>query len=805
MRALLVFCIVYQYSKKKFILSICCFFCLFLPLNTWAQRNAATQQDATQRFSISGYISDAESGERLIGANVLNVPGRQGSAANAYGFYSLSIKSDSVQLRYSFVGYESKKVGFLLSKDTVLHIQLKVANRLQEVVVNADRPIEENTQMSRIEIPVSQIKAMPALLGEVDVLKVLQLLPGVQSGMEGSSGIYVRGGGPDQNLILLDGVPVYNASHLFGFFSVFNADAINRVELIKGGFPARYGGRLSSVIDISMKEGNMKEFRGEGGIGLIASRLTLEGPLKKDVSSFLISGRRTYLGEVASLFLNQEGDQTQYYFYDLNGKLNYKFSDRDRLYLSAYTGDDRYKSLNSQKYSFGAFEDRSRMNWGNITTALRWNHVLNQQLFSNTTLTYSRYRYHFFNSYKTEQNYEEGIKKEYYETHKLSGIQDFALKTDFDYLPNPNHLIRAGAGIIHHTFQTGAATFNHSGQEGEMLLGMDPIYALEHALYVEDDFKISERMKVNAGLHFSGFSVLERYYPSLQPRISGRYMLKEDLSLKASYASMAQFIHLLTNTGIGLPTDLWVPSTDKIKPQQSSQLALGLAKTIRKDYELSLEGYYKKMDNLIEYQEGTSFMGEHHNWEEQVDVGQGWSYGGELFMQKKTGRTTGWFGYTLSWNNRQFEEINFGEIYPFKYDRRHDISLSLVHKFNERTELSGTWVFGTGNAITLPTSTYQSLNYDWEDGPLDHDDYNLNDSSKRNEYRMPAYHRLDIGLSRFKKTNWGERRWVFGIYNAYNRANPFYMAVGINEKNQKNFTMYSLFQIIPSISYNFSF
>jgi outer membrane receptor for ferrienterochelin and colicin len=803
---------------------------LFLPFSLWAQqvaapkdatpRNAAqrgaAQRGAAQRFSVSGYITDAETGESLIGANILNIPGREGSAANTYGFYSLTLKPDSLQLRYSFVGYESKEVDFFLRKDTVLNIQLQPANRLQEVVVTAERPIEENTQMSRIDVPIDQIKKLPALMGEVDVLKVIQLLPGVQSGTEGSSGIYVRGGGPDQNLILLDGVPVYNASHLFGFFSVFNADAINKVELVKGGFPARYGGRLSSVIDISMKEGNMKELKGEGGVGIIASRLTLEGPIQKDKSSFIVSARRTYLDILARPIIKAQtdGDETVgYYFYDLNAKVNYKLSERDRLFVSAYLGDDRfyahYKYDDQYNGRKSETKEKAGLNWGNITSAIRWNHIINQKLFSNTTLTYSRYRFNLYDQLHRKETFEEQVREERYQTEYRSAIQDFSLKTDLDYLPNPNHYVRAGASIIHHRFDPGVFAYDDF-VEGDTLMGSDPTFAIEHAAYIEDDFKINDQLKLNAGLHFSGFAVDQEYYTSLQPRVSLRYLILPDLSAKASFASMTQFIHLLTNSGLGMPTDLWVPSTASVKPQQSQQVALGIAKTYATHYEVSLEGYYKKMHNLIEYKEGASFLNLDKNWENKITTGRGWSYGAEVFLQKKTGKTSGWIGYTLSWTNRQFEELNFGEVYPYKYDRRHDLSIAVNHSFSKKLELSGTWVYGTGNAITLPVAQYQ---YVWNGiypiDPAGHNNYSFNNvdvNSRRNEYRMPAYHRLDLSLSLFKATRWGERRWVFGVYNAYNRQNPFFIHIGYDYEAQKRaFRQVSLFQLIPSVSYNFKF
>ncbi len=766
-----------------------------------------------QRFSVSGYITDSESGESLIGANIYNLTTKEGSSSNTFGFYSLSPGTNSVQLRYSFVGYKSEQISFTLSRDTIINIQLNPLSQLQEVTITAEQPIEENTQMSRIDLPVAQIKSLPALLGEVDVLKVIQLLPGVQSGTEGSSGIYVRGGGPDQNLILLDGVPVYNASHLFGFFSVFNADAINKVELIKGGFPARYGGRLSSVIDISMKEGNMKEFHGEGGIGLISSRLTLEGPVIKDKSSFIVSARRTYFDILARPLIKAfaDGDGTAgYYFYDLNGKINFKFSDKDRLYLSSYMGDDRFYSRYTYDYHENEtfYEEKSKagLNWGNITTALRWNHMINKRLFSNTTLTYSRFRFNIYEDWENIATKKGETSRERFYMEYLSGIRDYALKVDFDYLPGPDHFIKTGLNVIQHRFNPGALAVEE--QDFGLNIGANPINALEHAIYVEDDYKVNERLKINAGLHYSGFAVRGKHYNSLQPRLSSRYLISPALSFKASYARMTQYIHLLTNSGIGLPTDLWVPVTERIRPQQSHQVALGFAKTIKSKYEVSVEGYYKTMDNLLEYKEGSSFFNEDNNWENKITMGKGRSYGAEFFLQKKTGKTTGWLGYTLAWANRQFNELNEGKVFPYKYDRRHDVSLVVTHRLNERTELSGTWVYGTGVALTLPTGTYKMA----EDPLVPHypqrfmDSWNVvNNFSDRNGHRMPHYHRLDIAVSRFKKTKWGERRWVYGIYNAYNRLNPFYIDIAHDRNGKKQFVQYSVFQLIPSISYNFTF
>ncbi|MGB3586792.1 MAG: TonB-dependent receptor plug domain-containing protein, partial [Tunicatimonas sp.] len=633
------------------------------------------------------------------------------------------------------------------------------------------------------------------------------------SGNEGTSGLYVRGGGPDQNLILLDGVPVYNASHLFGFFSVFNADAINNVQLIKGGFPARYGGRLSSVIDISMKEGNMKEFHGEGSLGLIAGKLTLEGPIVKDKSSFIISGRRTWIDILARPLIRAQtdGDETVgYYFYDLNAKVNYKFSDRDRLYLSAYLGDDRFYARYNYTDSFSGVEledmDESGLQWGNITSALRWNHMFTPKLFSNTTLTYSRYRFDISNEYRYEYLGDSANQKlvDSGFAKYLSGIEDFAAKIDFDYLPSPNHFIRFGVNAIHHTFRPGALNIQYdddfSRDALDTLLGSQETQAIEFAAYVEDDIEITNRLKINAGLHFSGFYVNDQLYTSLQPRIAGRYLLNEQLSLKASYVQMAQFIHLLTNSGIGLPTDLWVPATDRVRPQTAQQWALGGAYNWRSGYEISLEGYYKSMRNLIEYREGADFINVNQDWQDKVAVGDGRSYGAELLIQKKKGRTTGWLGYTLSWTDRQFDDLNFGERFPYKYDRRHDLGLAVVHEWRENIDISATWVYGSGNTVTLPTAIYQGSGHTSPFGDV----YHYGD---RNGFRMRAFHRLDASITFRKQNRWGERAWVFGVYNAYSRQNPFYMYLDPSYEpgQDAQFKQVSLFPIIPSISYRFNF
>ena len=771
-----------------------------------------------QKYTINGYIKDASSGESLIGANIFEKNTLSGTSSNTYGFYSLTLPaSDSLTILYSYVGYGAQAVQLALTQDTTINIELTDNAQLDEVVVTATEmdKIQEVTQMSTVSVPIEQIKSLPAFLGEVDVLKTLQLLPGVQSGNEGTSGLYVRGGGPDQNLILLDGVPVYNASHLFGFFSVFNADAINNVQLIKGGFPARYGGRLSSVIDINMKEGNTQEFHGEGSIGLIGAKLTLEGPIIKDKTSFIVSGRRTWIDLLARpLIKSQTGGEvtTGYYFYDLNAKVNHRFSNRDRLYLSAYLGNDqfyaRYQYEEAERGTTLNDRDEAGLEWGNITSALRWNHTFTPKLFSNLSLTYSRYHFDLFNEYRYEylsdtsnqKLTDQGLLK------YISGIEDLGAKLDMDYIPSPRHFVRFGGNVIRHTFRPGALNVKYDDQVGsdqlDTLLGARNTYATEFAAYVEDDIEITQRLKLNAGAHFSGFYVNQELYTSLQPRLAARYLLSDKISLKASYARMAQFIHLLTNSGIGLPTDLWVPATDRIRPQNAQQWALGAAREWGNGYEVSLEGYYKTMDNLIEYREGASFIDVNSDWQDKVTVGDGRSYGGELLIQKKEGRTTGWLGYTLSWTDRQFDELNFGKRFPYKYDRRHDVSLAVVHNWKENVEVSFAWVFGTGNAVTLPQEIYSGAPQRSGSSFYSSDVYYY---GERNSFRMRAFHRLDASITFNKKTRWGERSWVFGVYNAYSRRNPFYIDLEQNYSSPNQFRQYSLFPIIPSISYRFNF
>jgi len=769
---------------------------------------------AAQQYTISGYVKDTDTGEALIGAYVIHNASQSGTTTNNYGFYSITLPAAEVEIVCTYIGYVSKIVQIDLNSNTTLDFELSSSILLNEVVIT-DREsykIEAQSQMSTIDIPISQIKAIPALLGEADVLKVLQLLPGVQSGGEGQSGLYVRGGSPDQNLILLDGVPVYNASHLFGFFSVFNTDAIKDVKLIKGGYPARYGGRLSSVIDIAMKEGNNKKLGGTASIGLIASRLTLEGPLGSENTSFIVSARRTYLDILAAPFIKRSFRSSNssggagYYFYDLNAKVNHKISNRDRVFLSVYGGRDKFYF--NERYSFDSEnEDYTDigLGWGNLTAAARWNRQWTPKLFSNTTLTYSQYNLNNSNEFGTLNTRTNS--KSIFSLNYLAGIRDWGIKTEFDFLPTPNHHVRFGGNWTFHQFNPGRFTlleeFTDNNINQKDTIGQKQVNANEAYLYIEDDIKINEKLKVNVGLHLSSFFVNQSVYPSLQPRLSARYLLPNSSSVKASFATMQQFIHLLAYEGIGLPTDLWVPSTERIKPQRSWQAAVGYSRTIRKSLEFTAEIYYRDMTNVLSYDDGEGIF-DVSDWQDRVIQGKGYSYGLELFLQKKYGKLNGWVGYTLSWTMRQFEELNQGNPFPFRYDRRHDISIVAIYNVNDRVDISSSWIFGTGNAITLPNSQFYgaSSTFDFL--------RSFQTFGQRNDFRMRNYHRLDFGINFKKQKKYFHRTWSFGAYNMYSRNNPFFIYLG-NEYNFETNTstpalkQVSLFPIIPYATWTATF
>ena len=786
------------------------------------------QKPVSRKFTISGYVTDGTSSETLIGANILESRQQQGTTTNPYGFYSITLPAGETELSFSYLGYTTRQYRLELSKDTLINVLMQDNNQLEEVVIVSDKAEAgiTATQMGAQEIPIAQIKNTPSILGEADVMKTIQLMPGVQAGVEGSAGLYVRGGGPDQNLILLDGVPVYNVDHLFGFFSVFTPEAVKKVTLFKSSFPARFGGRLSSVVDVRSNDGDMKKYHGTLSVGLLSSKIQLEGPIIRDKTSFNISARRSYIDLIAKPFMPKD-DKISYYFYDINAKINHKFSDRSRLFLNFYNGKDSYYFKTTDSSS-SMYKDKMSLNWGNTIATARWNYIFNQKLFSNTTVAYNKCRMDANSTVYTKTNLIESISESNYHSNYHSGICDWSYLIDFDYNPTPAHHIKFGAGYLHHDFRPEVATSKIQEKE-DGITKQDTLYnsisnstiqAHEVSAYIEDNFDIGSRLRMNVGLHLSMFRVQRRNYFSAQPRVSARYQLTRHTALKASYTKMSQYIHLLSSTPISMPTDLWVPVTSKIKPMQAHQYSLGSYYTGLTGWEFSVEGYYKQMRNVLEYKEGVSFLGSSSGWENKVEMGKGRSMGIEFMAQKTTGKTTGWIAYTLAKSDRKFAigGINNGERFPYKYDRRHNLSLVVNHKFSNRIDIGASWIFSTGGTATIAEEVTAIIR-PGEDA-IQQKDY----IEKRNNYRLPASHRLNIGVNFNKKTKHGVRTWNISLYNAYNAMNPTmiysnnsggYASYIKNQEDGKVYLQYipakrkitklTLLPCVPSVTYTYKF
>jgi hypothetical protein len=775
-------------------------FCLFT-LQTYSQT----------KFKISGYVRDSASRETLIGATLQIVETGKYVSTNQYGYFSINVLAGNLTVTSSSIGYLTQQTSYKVDSNLVVDIFLSSKSTLSnEIIISATKKDAnvKNAQMGQIDLSMGKIKALPVLFGEVDPLKTLQLFPGITNAGEGNSGIYVRGGGPDQNLLLLDDAVVYNSGHLFGFFSIFNGDAIKNISIIKGGMPAQFGGRLSSVLDVAMKDGNMKKFQGEGGIGSIAARFSLQGPIKKDKSSFILSGRRTYIDALAKPFIKKgsQFDGSGYYFYDLNAKFNYRFTAKDRVYLSGYFGRDVFDFVNNKR------QFDVNIPWGNSTITVRWNHVFQRNLFVNTTLLYNDYNFSF------------GARQKYFDFNLKSGIRDFSYKSDFDFFASNEHRIKFGVQATRHIFTPSIV----SGKQDSAVFKNDMTqkkYSNELSSYVQDDWDISNNVKVNYGLRWSGFQQIGPYknytsdnfgnkldsivyksnetvkfYNGLEPRTTVRLSLDETTSLKGSVSRNLQYIHLVSNAGTTLPTDIWVPSTLRVKPQISWQYATGFFKNFKNNtFETSIELYYKSMQNQIEYREG--YTASSKDTEEEFVFGKGWSYGAEFFVNKAKGRFTGWIGYTLAWTWRKFPQINSGNAYPAKYDRRHDLSVVGMYDLNKKWKLSTVFVYATGNATTLPEKFFIV------EGVLSQQFSNIN------KYRLAPYHRLDLSATYTptpKKVKKITGSWVFSVYNAYSRKNPYFYYfdqtgspyAGTLEVKAKQV---SLFPAIPSVTYNFKF
>ncbi|MBX9784611.1 MAG: TonB-dependent receptor [Chitinophagaceae bacterium] len=766
---------------------------------------------AQEKFTISGYIKDSTSNETVIGASI-NVKGKtKGISSNQYGFYSITLEKGTYTISVSHVAYQTKEIVMELNENRQFNFDInpRVSSSQEIVVYSKKRDLNvKSAQMGKFELSMNQIRSVPALAGEVDPMKVLQLLPGVRNAGEGNSGLYVRGGGPDQNLILLDDAVVYNPGHLFGFFSVFNSDALKNVSLIKGGMPANYGGRISSVVDIAMKEGNNKKYQAEGGIGTISSRVSIQGPIKKEKSSFIISARRTYIDVLAKPFIPSSSNfyGSGYYFYDLNAKFNYKFSEKDRLYVSGYFGRDVFTFKNKER-SFNA-----RIPWGNSTGTIRWNHVFNSKMFANTSVVWNDYQFEFGGA---QSNFEINLK---------SAIRDVTAKIDFDYYPFSGHQLKYGVTYTYHRFNP-QTTSGKSGDQVFKPLEVNNKFANDIGFYLMDDWEVNSKLKINYGVRYSIFQQVGPYkiykrdaagnnldstiynrgdavktYGGPEPRVTMRYSIDDATSLKAGITRNLQFIHLVSNAGTTLPTDIWVPSTFLVKPQIGWQYAAGLFKNFKDNmWETSVEVYYKTMANQIEYKEGyTPGIGDP---EQSFVFGKGWSYGAEFYVNKARGVLTGWIGYTLSWTWRKFPQLNDGKKYPGRFDRRHDLSVVANYQKNKKWKYSAVFVYGTGNAFTLPERFFLV------DGVL------TQQYSRINQYRLPSYHRLDfaaIYTPQPRKERKMKKEWVFSVYNVYSRQNPYF--IYYDQKGnplQGTLTVearqVSLFPVIPSVTLNFKF
>jgi hypothetical protein len=797
-----------QHTHMKYAFSILVTITVQLGVSSLAQAQ-------NKKYTISGYVKDQSSGEALIGATVSIRQPLKGTVTNSYGFFSITADTGAYTLVASYIGLQPDTMQINLNKDIYLEIKLK-PRELKTIVISDEKGDEnvKDSRMGTVQMDMKQVKQLPQFMGEVDILKTIQLLPGVKGAGEGNSGFYVRGGGPDQNLILLDEATVYNAGHLFGFFSVFNGDAVKDLTLVKGGMPAQYGGRLASVLDITMKEGNSQKFEVDGGIGAISSRLTVQGPIKKDTSSFIISGRRTYIDVLINPFIKESSPfkGSGYYFFDLNTKFNWRINDKNRIFLSGYFGRDVF-SFNNADSDFLV-----TIPWGNATTSLRWNHLIGPKLFVNTTAVFSDYKFSF------------GAEQDGFEFKLFSGIRDYNLKTDFSYIPNSKHYVRFGANYTWHIFTPN----NVSAKQGETefdLGGLKKQYAHEAGIYINDDWDITDRIRVSPGLRFSYFMQVgpfDRYltdvtgrvtdtisygrgekvqdYYGIEPRISVRFITDENSSVKASFTQNYQYVHLATLSPISLPTDIWVPCSDVVKPQIGRQYALGYFRNfLNNTYETSVEVYYKKMLNQVEFAPGALPEDNvNNNTDNSFVFGTGESYGAEFFVKKRTGKLTGWIGYTLSWTTRTFPDIEDGRVFYARYDRRHDASVALSYELNDKWTFGSIFVYGTGNAITLPVSRYLI------EGEI------VPEYGPRNSFRMAPYHRLDISATYTCKEKKLFHRlpyrssWNFSVYNVYNRRNPYFIYFD-NEGSvaEGNITVkakqVSLFPILPSVTWNFHF
>ena len=781
------------------------------------------------RLTISGLITDAATGETLIGAGATS--GKHGTVSNSFGFYSLTIpgEKDRADVTFSYVGYLPKTLTIPAGRDTTVHVRLVPGASLEEAVVTAPRESGiASTRMGAIEVPVAAVKSVPALFGEADVLKTIQLLPGVQGGTEGFSGLYVRGGGPDENLLLLDGIPLYHAEHMLGIFSVFQPEAVKKVTLYKGSFPARYGGRISGIVDVRTNDGNLYETHGSVGVSMIGEKLHIEGPVWKGKTSYSLSARGMHTLLLTPV-IKLTGFDGNYFFYDLDAKFTHRFSDRDRLYFNVYHGLDNFHYRESNKAFDGRtgqpFTDTQKLGirWGNTVAALRWNHVVGPRLFMNTTVAFNRYHMRMDSDMRTREIKADGDTEDsQVQFDYRSGMRDWVAKADFDYTPSSSHKFKFGAEYTFHTFVPetltgyGRQRVNESPQADTTLYMRSNSLQRGHeaSLYAEDEIRLGSHLSLNPGLRATLFNTQGKTYWSIEPRLNAKVNFTEDWWAKASYSRMSQYVHLLSSSQITLPVDLWVPITRNIRPETADQFSLGLYFGGLPGWNFSVEGYYKAIRNVLEYKEGAVFLFDSSGWESKVEAGSGRAMGVELFIEKTTGKTTGWLGYTLAKSDRLFPSINHGQRFPYRYDRRHSVNLVVNHRFNEKFDVSLAWNFASGGVTTLPERRIVASSPAGEPRYVDL-------VSSRNNFRLPASHTLNLGFNFHRRHTRGESIWNLSVYNVYNHMNPTlvqkennesvisrYQADGLAEWqliHEVRIKKITLLPIFPSIGYTRTF
>ena len=776
----------------------------------WSVRGRYVSLKAAVRYTLRGHVTDLLSSETLISAGVFT--GRSGTITNEFGFYSITLDEGDYEFTFSYIGYETRSLHVKLDKDKVLNVALRPDARLDAAIVTgrAETGVQA-TRSGAIDIPRSVLDNSPVLLGEKDVLKTIQTLPGVQGGMDGFSGIFVRGGSDDENLLLLDGVPVYNAAHAFGIFSVFTPEAVKKVTLYKSDFPARYAGRASSVVDVRTNDGDMNSMHGAVTVGIMTDAVHLEGPLDDGKTSFSVSGRLVH-SLLFSPLMKAFDVPANYWFYDLNGKINHRFSDKDRLYLGIYRGNDHLGLDDEYESTFGGEtrideKEETRMKWGNTIGTFRWNHVFGRRLFSNTTAFINSYHGSFGQS--SLNDYHGKVLNGYLEERFRfsSGIFDVGAKTDFDWNPTPEHSVKFGAAVTSHRYHPDSNVSAVFSKTGDSAL-RDTLYTnassvqrgFEASVYAEDDFSVGGKLKIDAGVHLSLFATQGKSYLSPQPRLSLRYAMTDDLALKGGYARMAQYIHKLSSSNISLPTDLWVPITKDIRPLVTDQVSSGVAFVGIKGWELTAEAYWKWSENVLEYKNAAANGSAAAEWSEAVEMGSGRAYGVELLARKTDGPATGWLSYTWSHTDRIFRDgsINAGKWFPYRYDRRHVITAFANYHFEKGIDFSALWTFASGGAMTLPTRSFSVMDYDG-------DVINVPYVETRSNYRLPADHRLDLSVNFTKQKHRGERTWNVGVYNVYARKNPNIVDIDIERNVAVRIRKYSFLICIPSISYTYRF